>query len=94
MAESRWRSSGDRSALRTSRSEPAGLYYIEGRSGASRGSFAFQYLDLEFRKVSLLFRREGPIYLRSLSVSPDEKWLLYEEAPLLTSELMLVENFR
>jgi Tol biopolymer transport system component/predicted Ser/Thr protein kinase len=71
-----------------------GLYYIEGRSGASRGSFAFQYLDFESRKVSLLFRREGPIFLRSPSVSPDEKWLLYEETPLLTSELMLVENFR
>ena len=42
--------------------------------------------------MSPLFRREGPIYLRSLSVSPDEKWLLYEEAPLRTSELMLAEN--
>ena len=69
-----------------------GLYYMEYRPGGA--SYAIQYLDLDSGKVSLLLRKEAPGHIRSLTVSPDENWLLYEESPQPTSELMLVDNFR
>ena len=71
-----------------------GIYYADGQVGAGKSWFAIQYLDLDSRRVSQVFRREGQIVLHSLTVSPDEKWILYAESPWSTSELMLVENFR
>jgi hypothetical protein len=43
--------------------------------------------------VTELFRREGQVFIQDLTVSPDEKWILYSESPWTTSEVMLVENF-
>ena len=71
-----------------------GLYYMESQQDAAKTSYAIQYLDLDSGKVSLLFRKEAQVFVRSLTASSDEKWLLYEEAPFGTSELMLVDNFR
>ena len=53
-----------------------------------------EVLDGESGRVTELFRKEGPLTHASLAVSPDEEWILYDEAPSDTSELMLVENFR
>jgi hypothetical protein len=41
-----------------------------------------------------VFREEGPFHHRWLSVSPDEKWMLFSRNPYERSELMLVEGFR
>jgi len=71
-----------------------GIYYVDGQVGAGKSWFAIQYLDLDSRRVSQLFRREGQMLLLGVTVSPDEKWILYAESPRFSSELMLVENFR
>ena len=41
-----------------------------------------------------LSKDAGTTTHRSLTVSPDEKWILFGEAPGWQSELMLMENFR
>jgi hypothetical protein len=51
-------------------------------------------MDLDSRQVTPLFHRKGRIEDMFLTVSPDEKWILYSETPWATSEIMLVENFR
>jgi Tol biopolymer transport system component len=70
-----------------------GIYYVDGQVGAGKSWFAIQYLDLDSRRVSEVFRRRARV-LHSLTVSPDEMWILYAESPWSSSELMLVENFR
>ena len=45
-------------------------------------------------RVAELSRKNGPFHHYSLTVSPDEEWILYGEQPIPTRELMLVENFR
>ena len=47
-----------------------GIYYADGQVGAGKSWFAIQYLDLDSRRVSQLFRREGQILLHSLTVLP------------------------
>jgi hypothetical protein len=75
----------------------AGLYYTTLRPVAAGGQeFAIQYLDFASGRTTALYRKEGRgdfLYL-SLTVSPDEKWILFGEAPASQSELMLMENFR
>jgi hypothetical protein len=44
--------------------------------------------------VREIVTREGPYEHMFLGVSPDERWILYSEAPMATAEVMLVENFR
>ncbi|MFZ0429594.1 MAG: hypothetical protein WAO20_15860 [Acidobacteriota bacterium] len=67
-----------------------GIYFAE----RAPQNFRFSFLDLETGETTLLYSRQGPFQRASdLSVSPDEKWFLFSEKPLATSELMLVENF-
>jgi eukaryotic-like serine/threonine-protein kinase len=72
-----------------------GLYYLtsEDRPGNKYG-YVIRYLDVDSRQVTPLFHREGRIEEMWLTVSPDETWILYSEAPWATSEIMLVESFR
>jgi len=44
-------------------------------------------------RVTKIFAREGSTLPYGLSVSPDEQWMLFSEAEVPRSELMLVENF-
>ena len=72
-----------------------GLYYATGQGvSARRGVFTIQFLDFESGKTTPLFRSEGIANHFSMAVSPDEKWILFGEAPGWQSELMLMENFR
>ena len=71
-----------------------GIYYLQSRGGAVGGTYDIRYLDLESGKVTTLFHKQGPVRIRTLAVSPDEKNLLYAESPVAESELMLVDNFR
>jgi Tol biopolymer transport system component len=71
-----------------------GVYYTTGTmQGRILKSSILRY-DLASGAVTELYRREGPIGIAELAVSPDEEWILYSEQPFSTSELMLVENFR
>ena len=55
---------------------------------------AIQFYDFDSGEITELYRKEGPFQRAWLAVSPDGAWVLYGEAPMGTSELMLVENFR
>ena len=73
-----------------------GLYYATARVQVPRrrSEFTIQYLDFSSGRATLLYRTAGVASHRSLAVSPDEKWILFGEAPGWQSELMLMENFR
>jgi len=82
-----------------------GIYFLTADPPPVRGGGAFwgedhsseyaiRYLDLETGRVADVRRDEGPFVRGWLAVSSDERWILYGESPLPTSELMLVENLR
>ena len=73
-----------------------GLYYATARWQVPdrRQEFTIQYLDFSSGRTTPLYRKEGVLFHLSLTVSPDEKWILFGEAPGQQSELMLMENFR
>jgi len=73
---------------------PRGLYYATTLRPVHRQEFTIQYLDFRSGRTLRLYRKEGASSHSSLTVSPDEKWILFGEAPLGQSELMLMENFR
>ena len=56
--------------------------------------YAIQFYDFDSGEITELYRKEGPFQHAWLAVSPDGAWVLHGEAPMGTSELMLVENFR
>jgi eukaryotic-like serine/threonine-protein kinase len=72
----------------------SGIYFSKSRPPDRRQQWTIQFLDLESGRVTDLSRKDGPFLHYSLTVSPDEEWILYGEQPVPTSELMLVENFR
>jgi Tol biopolymer transport system component/tRNA A-37 threonylcarbamoyl transferase component Bud32 len=73
----------------------SGLYFLtEVPSGGSSIEYVTRLLDVATSRVTELDRVKGPIVRVWLAVSPDERWILYGEAPASTSELMLVDNFR
>jgi len=70
-----------------------GLYYATQEARDS--PYTIEYLDLDSGQVTEVLRRESPRSRYSMTVSPDEAWILFGEASgPQTSELMLVENFR
>ena len=73
---------------------PAGIYW--GATGGSfwREDYAIHFFDFQSGRSQTLFRKVGPFVTLFPAVSPDEKWILYTESPMVQSELMLVENFR
>ena len=73
-----------------------GLYYMTTRDLVSfrRSEFTIQYLDFSSGRTTPLYRTAGVGSHSSLTVSPDEKWILFGEAPGWQSELILIENFR
>ena len=73
-----------------------GLYHTTLRPVAGgRQEFTIQYLDFSSGRTAPVNRKEGAeSSYQYLAVSPDEKWILFGEAPGWQSELMLMENFR
>jgi len=68
-----------------------GIYFIpEQPAGASS---SIQFLDFAKGTVRTIMRIEKPLGL-GLSVSPDERYILYTQNEQAGSDLMLVENFR
>jgi Tol biopolymer transport system component len=83
---------------------PAGIYWArdalsilaptsQGRS-FWREDYTIHFFDFQSGRSQTLFRKVGLFNTLFLTVSPDEKWILFSEAPVVQSELMLVENFR
>jgi Tol biopolymer transport system component/tRNA A-37 threonylcarbamoyl transferase component Bud32 len=65
------------------------VYYVKSESGKT----TVQVLDLGARKSRVLFETSKPARL-GLSVSPDQRWILYSQVDSSGSDLMLMENFR
>jgi Tol biopolymer transport system component len=71
-----------------------GIYYAKTQ-GLGRGQeYTIQFFDFESGQSTEVFRKTGPFHHWTVAASPDEEWVLYGERPFLTSELILVENFR
>jgi Tol biopolymer transport system component len=70
---------------------PKGIYYIPARRD---GQSFVEYLDLATRKVKPVFTIGSRPISQGLSVSPDERWILWTQTDVAGSDLMLVENFR
>jgi Tol biopolymer transport system component len=73
-----------------------GIYYATQRGGAAvPPEFTIEYLDFGSDRSAVLYRKEAAGFgYQGLTVSPDEEWILFAEAPVGRSELMLMENFR
>ena len=73
-----------------------GLYYatVIERVPLRRSEYFIRYLDFESERTEILFRTEGTDYHAYLSVSPDEKSILFGQMAAWHADLMLVENFR
>jgi hypothetical protein len=68
------------------------LYYAT--EGGRPNEVSIRYLGFSSGRTTLLYRKEGAYGHCALAVSPDEKWILFTEAPGQQSEPMLMENFR
>ena len=67
---------------------PGGIYFVS--PDASR---SVRYFDFGTQNVRQIFEIGKPIAY-GLSVSPDERWILYSQIDEQKSELMLVDHFR
>ena len=65
--------------------------YEKGRGGVD--GYVIRSRDLETGRVTELFRKSGGGQW-ALAVSPDGAWVLFGQASVGQSELILVENFR
>jgi Tol biopolymer transport system component len=68
-----------------------GIYFIPKQH--PDGSSSIQFLDLAAGTISTIARIEKPL-AEGLSVSPDERHILYTQRDEAGSDLMLIENFR
>jgi Tol biopolymer transport system component/predicted Ser/Thr protein kinase len=73
-----------------------GIYYatIRWLLVLRRSEATVLYLDFHSGRASPVFTQVGPYMPSTLSVSPDEEWILRHQHSMPQSELMLVENFR
>jgi eukaryotic-like serine/threonine-protein kinase len=73
-----------------------GLYYatVADRVTWRRTEFSIRYVDLASGRTKTLYRTEDSDDHSYLSVSPDEKSILFCQMPAWHADLMLVENFR
>ena len=74
----------------------AGGIYFAGRFNPASRKTPLQFYRFDDEKVVNLGFFDKPLYLyiSYISVSPDEKWLLYTQLDQSSDDLMLVENFR
>ena len=72
---------------------PSGIYYCVS---PPRGKQVVNFFRFRTGRSELLFLPEKPIRLpgRRLAISPDARWLLFEQVVESPSELMLVSDFR
>jgi Tol biopolymer transport system component len=69
-----------------------GIYFYAYQNGKSEVDF----LDLGTSRIRRIYAPDKPpaFWTGGLSISPDGKWLVYARIDEITSDLMLVENFR
>lgn len=69
-----------------------GLYFLEA-SQPSDLNPQLKFLDVATHAVTTVAAIPGPVS-QEISVSPDERWLFFNKFDQISSELMLIENFR
>lgn len=68
-----------------------GIYFLQA-SPSSETPLHFQFLDFATHAVQTIAVIPGPV-CDEISVSPDQRWLLFNKNDREGSELMLIENF-
>jgi len=71
--------------------EDHGIYFLSSPDPAK--GYSIRYLELETGKIKTIAEL-GKQFTAGITVSPDRRWALYDQADQLGSDLMLVENFR
>jgi Tol biopolymer transport system component/serine/threonine protein kinase len=69
---------------------PEGIYFAAGTGK----KYSIEFLSFKTGKITPFYLEETPNGREFLTISPDGKWLLYDDMPPRESDLMLVENFR
>jgi eukaryotic-like serine/threonine-protein kinase len=70
-----------------------GIYFFTPQAG----HYALEFFDFAARQTTQVATLERPnpmSFIFSLTVSPDERWILYSQRDKVDFDLMLVENFR
>lgn len=70
----------------------SGIYFV----GDANGKLGIDFFDLNSKKVQriLALEKPPPWWMGGLPVSPDGRWLLFTQLDELSSDLMMVENWR
>ena len=71
-----------------------GIYFITRQP---QFLYALEFFDFATRQTTQITTLEGPggtFQISGLTISPDERWVLYARRDKLDFDLMLVENFR
>ena len=72
-----------------------GIYFLTRQ--LPQTSYTLAFFDFATRQTTQITTLEGPrgaFQLSGLTVSPDERWVLYAQRDKLDYDLMMVENFR
>jgi hypothetical protein len=70
-----------------------GIYFLTPQAG----HYALEFFDFAARQTTQVTILESPSptsFISALTVSPDERWVLYAQRDKIDFDLMLVENFR
>jgi Tol biopolymer transport system component len=72
-----------------------GIYFLIFNRQSS--AYALEFYDFGTRRTTQITTLEGPrltFLISGLTISPDERWVLFAQRDKLDFDLMLVENFR
>jgi eukaryotic-like serine/threonine-protein kinase len=75
--------------------EAHGIYFLTLHREVS--AYALEFYDFATRQTTQITTIEGPrstFLISGLTVSPDERWILYAQRDKIDFDLMLIENFR
>jgi hypothetical protein len=74
----------------------SGIYYLMAPA-ADADTYSLMFFDPVSRRPSRPFPLPGTtrtLPVNVITVSPDERWIVYAQRDLLDYDLMMVENFR
>jgi Tol biopolymer transport system component len=71
----------------------SGIYFVGFDANRTAG---IDFFDLNLKKVRriLVLEKPAPAWMGGLPVSPDGRWLLFTQLDEISSDLMMVENWR
>jgi len=74
----------------------SGIYFLSHQWGKATNVYSINFLDSSSGEIKEIYKKEGPLYLHSITVAPDESWILFTEDRYFAFDIdiMLMENFR